>query len=77
MQKPFNVTQAGKVITVYRGGWLDLHGLTSAKDLVLPKTVSGWLDLRGLTSAKDLVLPKTVSGWLDLRDSVRQEMNSI
>jgi hypothetical protein len=51
---------------VYPGG-LDLSGLTSAKDLVLPKTIRGWLDLRGLTSAKDLVLPKTISGWLDLR----------
>jgi hypothetical protein len=49
------------------GGWLDLRGLTSAKDLVLPKTIGGWLDLNGLTSAKDLVLPKTIGGGLDLR----------
>ena len=33
-------------------GWLDLSRLTSAKDLVLPKTVSGGLDLSGLTSAE-------------------------
>ena len=54
---------------------LDLRGLTSAKDLVLPKTVGGGLDLSGLTSAKDLVLPKTVGGGLDLRDTVRTELN--
>ncbi|MEN6533259.1 MAG: hypothetical protein ABFD89_06320 [Bryobacteraceae bacterium] len=48
-------------------GPLDLSGLTSAKDLVLPKTISGGLYLSGLTSAKDLVLPKTISGGLDLR----------
>ena len=29
-------------------GNLDLGRLTSAKDLVLPKTISGWLDLGGL-----------------------------
>ena len=49
------------------GGSLDLNGLTSAKGLVLPKTIGGWLDLNGLTSAKDLVLPKTIGGSLDLR----------
>ena len=44
--KPFNVTQGGVLIQVYRGGGLDLSGLTSAKDLILPKTASGgWLDL--------------------------------
>ena len=48
-------------------GNLDLSGLTSVKDLVLPETVGGYLDLSGLTSAKDLVLPKTVDGYLDLR----------
>jgi hypothetical protein len=47
-------------------GYLDLSGLTSAKDLVLPKSVGGYLDLRGLTSAKDLVLPKSVGGSLYL-----------
>jgi len=72
--KPFNVTQGGVLIQVYRGGGLDLSGLTSAKDLILPKTVGGGLDLSGLTSAKDLILPKTASGgWLDLSDSVRKE----
>src|SRR4030043_337101 len=45
---------------------LYLSGLTSAKDLVLPKTVGGGLYLSGLTSAKDLVLPKTGGGGLYL-----------
>ncbi|MFZ2602518.1 MAG: hypothetical protein WAX79_00755, partial [Candidatus Omnitrophota bacterium] len=45
---------------------LDLNGLTSAKDLVLPKTIGGSLGLNGLTSAKDLVLPKTIGGSLYL-----------
>ncbi|MFA5388839.1 MAG: hypothetical protein WC312_03695, partial [Candidatus Omnitrophota bacterium] len=48
------------------GGSLYLNGLTSAKDLVLPKTIGGWLYLSGLTSAKDLVLPKTIGGSLYL-----------
>ena len=56
----------------YSGG-LDLSGLTSAKDLVLPKTIGGSLDLSGLTSAKDLVLPKTIGGWLYLREDIRKE----
>lgn len=30
---------------IYSGS-LDLSGLTSAKDLVLPKSIGGWLDLR-------------------------------
>ena len=47
-------------------GSLDLRGLTSAKDLVLPKSVGGSLYLGGLTSAKDLVLPKSVDGSLVL-----------
>jgi hypothetical protein len=51
--------------------------LTSAKDLVLPKTVSGGLDLSGLTSAKDLVLPKTVSGGLDLSGLTSAEREEI
>lgn len=39
---------------------LYLHGLTSAKGLVLPTKVGGYLDLRGLTSAdRDAAL----SGW--------------
>jgi hypothetical protein len=50
-----------------KSGWLELNGLTSAKDLVLPKTIGGWLYLNGLTSAKDLVLPKTIGGSLYLR----------
>ena len=32
------------------GGPLDLSGLTSAKDLVLPESIGGSLDLSGLTS---------------------------
>ena len=51
----------------YVPGSLDLSGLTSAKGLVLPKTVGGYLELSGLTSAKGLVLPKTVGGSLYLR----------
>ena len=61
---------------VYPSG-LYLSGLTSAKDLVLPKTVSGWLDLSGLTSAKDLVLPKTVSGGLYLSGLTNAERESL
>jgi hypothetical protein len=48
------------------GGWLNLSGLTSAKDLVLPKEIGDSLYLNGLTSAKDLVLPKEIGGWLYL-----------
>jgi hypothetical protein len=47
-------------------GSLSLDGLTSAKELVLPKTIGGSLSLNGLTSAKELVLPKTIGGWLSL-----------
>ena len=57
------------------GGSLDLIGLTSAKDLVLPNTVGGYLYLSGLTSAKDLVLPKTMGGYLDLRGLSGVERN--
>ena len=55
----------------------DLRGLTSAKDLVLPKTVGGWLYLSGLTSAKDLVLPKTVGGGLYLSGLTSEERRSV
>ena len=47
----------------YKGS-LDLRDLTSAKGLVLPKSISGWLDLRGLTSAEGLVLPESIGGGL-------------
>jgi hypothetical protein len=56
---------------------LYLRGLTSAKDLVLPKTVNGWLYLSGLTSAKDLVLPKTVNGGLYLSGLTSAERASL
>ena len=61
----------GAVLPLDYPGSLDLDGLTSAKDLKLPETVSGYLDLRGLTSAKDLKLPETVSGSLNLLGSYR------
>ena len=48
-------------------GSLDLSGLTSAKDLVLPTSLGGSLYLSGLTSAKDLVLPTSLGGSLYLR----------
>ena len=59
------------------GGSLNLNGLTSAKDLVLPKTIGGSLDLSGLTSAKDLVLPKTIGGSLDLRGLTSAERTEL
>ena len=40
----------------------DLRGLTSAKDLVLPKTVGGGLYLRGLTSEERESVMKTMTG---------------
>ncbi len=50
----------------YYNGSLSLNGLTSAKGLVLPKSIGGWLSLDGLTSAKGLVLPKSIGGSLYL-----------
>ena len=47
-------------------GFLDLSGLSSAKGLVLPRTLGGFLSLNGLTSAEGLVLPRTLGGSLYL-----------
>ena len=63
-------------LDVFNGN-LYLAGLTSAKDLVLPKTVGGGLSLDGLTSAKDLVLPKTVGGSLYLNKLTSEERNAV
>ena len=41
-------------------GSLNLRGLTSAKGLVLPKSIGGWLNLRGLTSAKKAQVTKGI-----------------
>ena len=57
------------------GGALYLSGLTSAKGLVLPKSIGGSLYLSGLTSAKFLVLPKSIGCALYLNANVRAEMN--
>ena len=47
-------------------GDLDLHHLTSAKGLKLPKEIGGSLYLSGLTSAEGLELPKEIGGSLYL-----------
>ena len=48
-------------------GYLCLKGLTSAKGLKLPKTITGHLNLSGLKNAKDLKLPDTITGDLYLK----------
>jgi hypothetical protein len=45
---------------------LDLHSLTSAVGLILPKKIGGCLNLGSLTSAVGLILPKKIGGYLDL-----------
>ena len=47
-------------------GNLDLHWLTRAKGLVLPKEIGGHLKLGGLRSAEGLILPEKIGGHLDL-----------
>ena len=60
---------------VFHYNHLSLDSIITAKNLVLPQSISGHLILRSIKTAKDLVFPKSVGGNLDTK-SLKTAKNS-